>query len=92
MACSATTTISVVEHLDELNLQGFATVILPDDELAWPRKSRKNEWIHSSQVVERHLVVRMEECSCHKMLRMNLQEYGVTLNDFRGITISRTCT
>jgi DNA-binding transcriptional LysR family regulator len=83
--------IGVVEHLDELNLQGFATVILPDDELVFACHEKITEKQMDTplcKLLERHLVVRMEECSCHKMLRMNLQEYGVTLNDFRGITIS----
>jgi len=82
--------IGVVEHLD-LNLQGFATVILPDDDLifACHEKITKNQMdTPLCKLLERHLVIRMEECSCHKMLRMNLQENGVTLNDFRGITIS----
>lgn len=83
--------IGVVEHLDELSLQGFITVALPDDEMVFASNKIIAENISDTplrNLLERHLFVRMEECSCHQMLKTNLQKYCLTLNDFRGTTIS----
>jgi len=82
--------LAVIEHCDEINFSDFTTFALPKDELVFitaPQNTSSAKGLQLNELMSLRLITRKEGCSSRRRLELNLQENGLSLNDFESMVI-----
>jgi DNA-binding transcriptional LysR family regulator len=82
--------LAIIEHLEDLSLPDFVVVALPGDELVFASARRPDENLKDASLCSlagQRLFIRAEGCSCHQLLKKNLQEIGLDIDTFTSITV-----
>jgi DNA-binding transcriptional LysR family regulator len=83
--------LTVIEHLNDLDLTDFYTYELPKDEMVFissPQLGLFSSQLDLDDLLPYRLFARKDGCSCKELLSLNLSAHGKNLGKFKGVAIS----
>lgn len=82
--------LAVIEHCEGLDLYGFTTFPLPEDEMIFtfsPMLFTGTQDITIDALVSQHLFTRKEGCCSRKLLGLNMERIGRALGEFNKVIV-----
>ncbi|OGU09346.1 MAG: hypothetical protein A2075_08990 [Geobacteraceae bacterium GWC2_58_44] len=82
--------LAVIEHCEGLDLYGFTTFQLPEDEMIFvfsPLLLAGTKEITIDTLISQHLFIRKEGCCSSKLLGANMERIGRAVSEFSKVTV-----
>lgn len=82
--------LAVIEHCEEVEVCGFDTVELPNDELVFvssPSLDLPKARISLDQLFQHCLIARKPDCTSRRLLELNLARHGHKVQDFKTVVV-----
>lgn len=82
--------LAVIEHCEEIEVPGFDTVELPNDQLVFissPSLKLPDAEVKLEQIFQHCLIARKPDCTSRRLLDLNLSRQGHKVEDFKAVVV-----